>query len=57
MKAIICDICNKPIMDRQHKIIIKREMYSFYERWFNKLDVCEKCADRIIYTLKMEVKK
>lgn len=56
MKTIVCDICHKPIMDRQHKIKIKKEVFSFSETWFNKLDVCEKCADRIIYNLKQEAK-
>ena len=56
MKTIICDICGKAIMDRQHKIKIEKEIFSFQEKWFNKLDVCGKCAERIIYNLKQEGK-
>ena len=54
MKATICDICCRPITNRQYKIKIKKEVWSFHERWFVKMDICEECADRIIYTLKME---
>ena len=59
MKTTICDICGKTIIDRQHKIKIEKEvleLFSFPERWFSKLDVCEKCAERIIYNLKQEEK-
>lgn len=55
MQTTLCDICNMPMSGRQHKIIIKKAEFSFYERWFNKLDVCGKCADRIIYNLKQEI--
>lgn len=55
MKTTICDICHKPIMDIQHKIKIKKEVFSFQECWLKKLDVCEKCADRIIYNLEKEI--
>ena len=57
MKATLCDICNKLITDRQYKIKIKKEIFSFNEHWFDKLDICEKCADRIIYNLKKEIEK
>lgn len=57
MKTTICDICNKPINDRQYKIKIKKEIFSFHERWFDKLDVCEKCADKIIYNCKKEIEE
>lgn len=52
MKTIICDICERPIRRRQYKIIIKKEWLSFTERGFEKLDVCEDCADKIIEEIK-----
>lgn len=48
MKAIICDICDQPINSRQYKVIIKKEWFSFAEHGFEKMDICEYCANRII---------
>ena len=52
MKTIICDICERPIRDKQYKIKIKKEIFSFTERWFEKIDICEECADKIIENIK-----
>lgn len=56
MKRTICDICCRPITNRQYKIKIKKETWSFHESGFDKLDVCEECADRIIFTLELKMK-
>lgn len=56
-KVIICDICKQPIKlcQRQYKITIKKEMFSInLESWFEKLDICEDCADKIIYECRKE---
>ena len=52
MKTIICDICNQPIVTKQYKIIIKKEWWSFAEHWFEKMDICQDCADKIIENIK-----
>lgn len=57
MKCNICDICEKPIRNRQYKIKIKKEVWSFHEGWFEKMDICEDCADRIIYNCKKEIEE
>ena len=52
MKILVCDICERPIKRRQYKIIIKKEWCSFTERWFDKMDICDDCADKIIEEIK-----
>lgn len=52
MRATICDICERPINRRQYKIIIKKEWCSFTERGFDKMDICEDCAKKIIFNVK-----
>ena len=62
MKVTLCDICNKPIEQVSYQIKIKRKEYSWYESWWNKLDVCSKCGDSLFLLvndvrLKEDVKK
>lgn len=52
MKTIICDICEHPIVTRQYKVIIKKEWCSFTESFFDRMDICEDCANKIIENIK-----
>lgn len=45
MKVKLCDICKKPLENKSYKIKIKKEKCSWYETWWEKLDVCSKCGD------------
>lgn len=58
-KVIICDICKQPIRlsQRQYKITIKKEVLHLTGSWFEKMDVCEDCADKIIYECRKKEEK
>lgn len=57
MKVRICDICKKPMSIPTHKVKIKKEWRSFYESGWVKYELCDNCADRIIYAVSEEVQK
>lgn len=52
MKVQLCDICKNRIISNQYKVNIKKRPWSFHEDRFEKMDICQDCADRIIFNLK-----
>ena len=52
MKVQLCDICKNRIISNQYKVRIKKRPWNFYENRFEKMDICQDCADRIIFNLK-----
>ena len=55
MKIRICDVCQKPLIKQSHKIKIHRRWRFNYSSGWDRLDVCERCADRIIYEINNEI--
>lgn len=54
MKVRICDVCKEPMSIPTHKVKIKKEWRSFHESGWVKYEICDKCADRIIYAISEE---
>ena len=57
VKIQVCDICREPMREVTHKIKIKKKWHSWYESGWDKMDLCEECADKIIYAIQNEVTK
>lgn len=46
-----CDLCGeeKPRMSRfRYKIKVKKECVDWEDRWWEKVDLCEDCQERIV---------
>ena len=45
MKVTLCDICNRPLDSESYKIKCKKHRVSWYESWWDKIDICSECGD------------
>lgn len=45
---MICDLCGKPIETTEYsQFKIKKRVFSFYESWWEKIEVHDKCVEAL----------
>ncbi len=54
-----CDVCGeeKRGMSRfRYKIKVEKEVFCWEDRWWEKLDICEDCQERLVELIKQRKK-
>ena len=53
----MCDICKQPMEAVTHRIKIKRQWHLWHEIGWESVDLCDNCAQTIIYKIQCEREK